>query len=142
MAAQKSRVSSAPIWSMSLRTDQGGCEVVIAMCSAGSFSAEGQVQSAPLSARFAKDPVYKPDYVRRLARFGNVDRLVYRGVVGNSVQEDYLIECEPQQDANGDGDFIRFCLAQPVDVPVQAALPADHSIDEFGHECPVPFVHH
>ena len=164
--SQKSPASSMPISSISLRTSQTGCEVITAICAAGSFSGSGQFHcdaasarlpgksarteglranrlrrfAAAFSGRLAQNCVYELDNIRGLAAFGDVNRIVYGCVVRHAVEKQNLIEGQPKEDPYSRSDLVGPRPAKLIDVPVEPALPAHNTIYKLGEKRPVTLI--
>jgi hypothetical protein len=75
-----------------------------------------------------------------LARLRDVHRVIYGGMVRYAVEKQYLIEGQPNQNANGRIYLVRPRLAQLVEVPVQAPLPPHHAVYQLGKKRAVALI--
>ena len=76
----------------------------------------------------------------RLARFGDVNRIVYGCVVRYAVEKQNLVEGQPKEDPHSRSNLVGPRPAKLIDVPVEAALPAHNTIYKLGQKRPVALI--
>ena len=77
----------------------------------------------------------KPACGAEAQSFGQLDRFMHGGVVGNALQPEQLVE--PQVQQGPQRGVLGAAVGFARDQPVQRALPADHAIDQFLAQSPV-----
>jgi len=75
-----------------------------------------------------------------LARFGDLNRIVYGCMVRYAVEKQNLIEGQPEEDPYSRSNPVGPRTAKRIDVPVEAALPTHNTVYKFSQERPVALI--
>ena len=67
--------------------------------------------------------------------FGQLNRLMHGGMVGDAIEPENLVKPKPQQILQS--RFLRPALRPPRHQPIQRRLPADHAINQLLAQMPV-----